>query len=92
MVSVTSVERSIVTQQQVIPDRGRDVQTDSCVTSGSEVLTQGAATEMLERARLSATLAQQLEERLVLLREEENQTTNTGGAGALTTVTSRRDN
>lgn len=72
------MERSIVLQQQVIPDGGRNVQeTDSCVTSGSEVLTQGAATEMLEGARLSATLAQQLEETLMLLREEgrkKNQT------------------
>lgn len=93
---MTSVERSIVAQQQVIPDRGRNVQqTHSCKTSVSKVLTQGAAAEVLERARLSATLAQQLEERLVFLQEEEEkktQTSSPGGAGALTTVTSRRDN
>lgn len=76
---VTSVERSIGAQQQVVPDRGRDVQkSHSCVTSGSEVPTQSAATEVLERARLRATLAQQLQERLVLLREEGNKTKRTG--------------
>lgn len=92
---MTSAERSIVAQQQVIPDRGRNVQqTNSCKTSVSKVLTQGAAAEVLERARLSDVQAQQLEERLVLLQEEEKkkQTSSPGGAGALTTVTSRRDN
>lgn len=59
----------MVTQQEVICDRRRDVQeADSCVTSGPEMLTQSAATEMLQRARASAMLTQQLEEGLVLLR------------------------
>lgn len=40
------------------------------------MLTQGPATEMLERARPSVTLAQQLEKRLVLLKEKEKTTDN----------------
>lgn len=75
---MTSAERSIIAQQQVIPDRCRNVQqTNSCKTSVSKVLTQGTAAEVLERARLSAAQAQQLEERLVLLQEEEKKTDKT---------------
>lgn len=66
---MTSEERPIVPQQQIFPDRGRNVQhTDSCVTSGPEVLPQSAAAEMLQRARPGPALTQHLDERLVLLR------------------------
>lgn len=64
-----SAQRPIAVQQQVFPDGGRNVQrADSCATSGPEVATQSAAADVLQGARPGATLAQQPEERLLLLR------------------------
>lgn len=68
-IGAASVQRPVAAQQQVFPDGGRNVQqTDSCGTSGPEVLTQSAAAEMLQGARPGSTLTQQPEERMVLLR------------------------
>lgn len=79
-----SVQRPIAAQQQVFPDGGRNVQqSHSCGTSGPEVLTQGAAAEVLQGAGPGATLTQQPEERLVLLRgRKEGWTLEELGPGA----------
>lgn len=65
-----SLERPIVAQQQVIPHRAGNVQfTDCWVTSGSEAQAYSTSTEMLQRARLTAPLAHQVQESPVLLRQ-----------------------
>lgn len=67
---VTSVEEAIVTQQQVIPHRGGNVQcTEHRMTAGPETAPQGVAAQMLQAARLTAPLTQRVQEVPVLLRE-----------------------
>lgn len=69
--NIKSVERPVVTQQQVIPHSAGNVQVTDCwETPASEEQAQSTSTEMLQRTRLAAPLTHQVKERSVLLRQE----------------------
>lgn len=63
-----SVESPVVAQQQVfLHGAGKVQMLDSRVEASSQMLTQRAATEMLQGARLTAAPTRQVKERPVLL-------------------------